>query len=329
VRAVRAIVRQVDRAVPAELSEGLTRLIPALRSVAVGNGVGLVRLTAGLVESGADPLPILDVLVERVSDALEQAARYPALAETAGVGLAKPTDAAGVSAVLERVTRAGARVGLGAYEAGLIVQAWLTANDWIPGLLVPLQQKRARAAVSQQARLTAAAEAMSEHAEDASWLLGLLAVLDDEQLIVVHRASRRVYAVTISGIGDNFQLHTLLAATLIGDPAQGLIPGQRPHAIWIAAATDGEMAPTGGVQGQFNLVDATGEWIWNEGRPADIPLVAGHRVIVIDPAPYQRSWNIGRAYPLMVPQIHLNHILPADEAAAWTQRIAPAKPPIG
>jgi hypothetical protein len=77
--------------------------------------------------------------------------------------------------------------------------------------------------------------------------------------------------MTISGIGDNFQLHTLLAATLIGDPARGLIPGTPPHPAWFAAATDGEMAPPGGIRGQFNLVDATGEWIWNEGRPADIP----------------------------------------------------------
>jgi hypothetical protein len=106
---------------------------------------------------------------------------------------------------------------------------------------------------------------MTEHAQDAAFLLGLLKVLDNEQLIVIHRASGRVYEVSISGIGDNFQLHTLLAATLIGDEAKGLIPGERPLSDWIAAATNGEMAPAGGIRGQFNLVDATGTWIWNEG----------------------------------------------------------------
>ena len=54
-----------------------------------------------------------------------------------------------------------------------------------------------------------------EHAEDAVWLIGLLEVLDDEPLIVVDRATGAACEVTISGIGDNFQLHTLLAATLI------------------------------------------------------------------------------------------------------------------
>ena len=132
--------------------------------------------------------------------------------------------------------------------------------------------------------------------------------------------------MTISGIGDNFQLHTLLAATLIGDPAAGFIPGQRPHPAWIAAATNGEMDPPGGVQGQFNLVDASGAWIWNEGRPADIPHLNDRRVVVLDAAPYERTWNIGRAYPLMMPEIRLDRVLPATESAAWIARIAPAQP---
>jgi hypothetical protein len=62
-------------------------------------------------------------------------------------------------------------------------------------------------------RLTAAAPAMAE----VPWLLGLLQVLDDKQL---------------------------LAATLIGDPSAGPIPGERPDRSWIAAATDApDMAP--------------------------------------------------------------------------------------
>jgi hypothetical protein len=130
----------------------------------------------------------------------------------------------------------------------------------------------------------------------------------------------------MSAKSHNFQLHTLLAATLIGDPSAGLIPGERPHPTWIAAATDGEMTPPTRIQGQFNLVAGTGEWIWNEGRPADIPVVAGRRVIVLDPPPYLRTWNIGRAYPLMTPEMRLERALPPDESAAWVNRLAPAKP---
>ncbi|WP_346535341.1 hypothetical protein [Micromonospora sp. DPT] len=325
-KAIRAIAGQAEAAGAAELTEGVQRFVPALEQVAVGNGGRLAQLTAGLIEFGADPFPVLDILVERLAEGLEQAARFPVLADKLGDGLTahtRPTRPAEAAALRDRVTRAAPAAGLDTEEAVAITQAWFTVNDWIPSLLLPLQQKRVRQALPERARLTEAAAAMTEHAEDAPWLLGLLAVLDDEQLVVVHRETGRAYSVTISGVGDNFQLHTLLAATLIGDPAQGLIGGERPHHAWVAAATDGELAPPGGLRGQFNLVDANGEWIWNEGRPADIPLAGGRRVVVLDPPPYQRSWNIGRAYPLMMPEIRLDRVLPADEAAGWIQRIRP------
>ncbi|MGH3663520.1 MAG: hypothetical protein ACRDT8_15350 [Micromonosporaceae bacterium] len=143
---------------------------------------------------------------------------------------------------------------------------------------------------------------------------------------MLHRATGRGFRVTISGIGDNFQLHTLLAAALIGDESQGLLPGQRPSPAEIAAASDGEdLTPADGIEGNFNLVDAYGEWIWNEGRPADIPELEGTRVVVIDPAPYQRSWNTGRAYPLMRPTVTVDGPLPADEAAHWLNLVKPSQ----
>ena len=69
------------------------------------------------------------------------------------------------------------------------------------------------------------------------------------------------------------------------------------------------------------LVDAFGAWIWNEGRPADIPRLEGTRVVVIDPPPYERTWNAGRAYPLMRPSVTVTEILPAAEAARWASKV--------
>jgi hypothetical protein len=322
-KSFREVVDRAGQADAAELTGGLTQLIPALREVSLGNGAMLAGLVAGLVETGADPVPVLDVLVERVARGLEQAALFPVLADKLGADLVAPNSAAEARAVHDLVVRAAPAAGLGAEEAGEIAQAWFTVNSWIPALLLPLQQKRARRALPQRARLTGAVSAMTDAAEDAPWLLGLLLVLDDEELVVVHRATGRAYAVTISGVGDNFQLHTLLAATLIGDPADGFIAGEPPHPAWVAAATDGELAPPGGVHGRFNLVDFAGNWIWNEGRPADIPALDGRRVVVLDPPPYPRSWNVGRVYPLMSPQITVDRLLEADEAGWWTSRLAP------
>lgn len=323
-KATRAVAGIADKASAQELTDGLTRLAPALRRVAIGNGAELVQLIAGLIEVGADPLAVLDVMVERITEGLEQAARFPALATTMG-DLTRPKGPAEANVLLQRIAVAGAASGIDGYESGLILQAWFTINQWIPGLLLPLQHKRARQALLGRRRLTDAVDAMIEHAEDAVWLQGLLQVLDEEPLIVVHRAAGTVYQVTISGVGDNFQLHTLLAATLIGDPDTGLIPGKQPDPAWVAAATTGEMNPSSGIHGQFNLVAATGDWIDNEGRPAAIPAVDGHRVIVLDPPPYQLTWNLGRSYPLMTPEITLERVLPPAQATAWTNKIQPAR----
>jgi hypothetical protein len=322
--AFRAIVQRVPTASEAELTDGVARFVPALAHVRLGHGGILAQLTAGLIESGADPTPVLGVLSERVAEGLERAARFIPVAERLGDDVAEPTNEAEMLMLREQVRAAAPAAGLSVEDAAFASEAWFTISHWIPSLLLPLQQKRGRRALPGRERLTAATAAVVEHVEGAHWLLGLLLVLDDEQLLVVHRATGRAYDVTISGVGDNFQLHTLLAATLIGDPARGLIPGTPPAPQHVAAATDGEdLQPAGGIRGHFNLVDADGAWIWNEGRPIDIPQFNGRRVVVIDPPPYMRTWDTGRLYPLMSPEIRLDRILPDAEAADWTAKVAP------
>ena len=322
-RAFKGVARGLDRATPDELTAGLRALRTGLAEVPLGNGPMLARVAAGLVEAGGDPVVALDVLAGRIADGLERAARYPALRDALGE-VVVPRNRRELDELKRRVSVAAPTLGLTDDEAMTLVQARLAVNDWIPGLLLPLQQRAARRALPQRDRLTAATAAVAEYLEDAPWLLGLLLVLDDEPFLVLHRGSGRAYALTVSGVGDNFQLHTLLAATLIGDPAGGLLPGEPPTAAEVAAATDGDdVYVEGGVRGAFNLADAHGAWIWNEGRPADIPVLDGHRVVVLDPPPYERRWNAARAYPLMPPSVRLDRVLPEDEAAAWAANVAP------
>lgn len=240
----------------------------------------------------------------------------------------EPAEFGRLAVVVGGLLEAGAEPGpeletLARRVAEALEQRWASAEDWARGLLIPLQRKEVRRALPHRERLVRAASDASE-VGPAEWLVGLLTVLDDERLIVLHRPSGLGYEVTIGGIGDNFQLHTLLAATLIGDPAQGLVPGTPPDPAWVAAASDGDdLEPAGGIRGQFNLVDAHGEWIWNEGRPADIPEFDGRRVVVLDPPAYPRTWNAGRAYPHMPPTITLDRVLPNAEAAAWLAKTTP------
>lgn len=321
---MRSIVGQAQQASPQELTEALETLRPAMESIPFGMGVEPARLAAGFVELGGDPLVLLETLAVRVCEGLELAARFPAMweAEASGEKLPSSEESNKIPFVMERLRSSD--------ESGYGAQAWFTMQEWIPGLLLPLQQAVARKALARNqdlaARLIRAVEATTELIDGAHWLHGLLLVVDDEKVVVLHRASSRGYELTIGGIGDNFQLHTLLAAHLIGDPARGLIEGTPPDPIWVAAASNGpDLQPAGGIRGQFNLVDFRGEWIWNEGRPRDIPKLDGVRVIVLDPSPYQQSWNTGRVYPLMYPSVSLDRQLSEVEAAGWLAKVSPAK----
>lgn len=324
--ALQGIAKATPKARPEEVDAALVKLVPVLAEIPFGMGGDLAQIAGSMADYGTRPAIVVPTLVGRATDALQQAARFAALYGDAFGDLPDSGDQEQIGPTVERFVATAPERGLDQQEAYLLVQAWFCANQWVQPVLYLSQRKDVRVALPDRSRLTAAVEAMREHIETAHWLYGLLLVLDDEPLVVLHRATGRGYRVTISGIGDNFQLHTLLAAALIGDESRGLLPGQRPTDTEIAAASDGEdMTPAAGIRGNFNLVDAYGEWIWNEGRPADIPKLEETRVVVIDPPPYARSWNAGRAYPLMRPTVTVTGMLPPDEAGRWLSLVKPSQ----
>jgi hypothetical protein len=325
--ALRGIVGATPKARPDEVDAALARLTSVLAEIPLGMGGDLAQVAGSMADYGTDAaVVVVPTLVSRATNAMEQAARFAELYGAVFGDLPDPDDAGQIGPTIERFVETAPNRGMAQPDAYNLVQAWFSGGKWVQPVLYLSQRKDVRAVLPERPRLTAAIDATREHIGTAHWLYGLLLVLDDEPLVVLHRATRRGYRVTISGVGDNFQLHTLLAAALIGDESQGLVPGQRPSASEIAAASDGEdLTPAGGIRGNFNLVDAHGEWIWNEGRPADIPKLEGKRVVVIDPPPYPRSWNAGRPYPLMRPTVTVDGMLPADEAAHWLGLVKPSQ----
>ncbi|MEV6241528.1 hypothetical protein [Lentzea sp. NPDC051838] len=184
-------------------------------------------------------------------------------------------------------------------------------EEWEPALLLPMQDEDVRHGLPQRDRL------LSLVPSD-SWLFGLLQVVDLETLVVLHPLSGKGFEVTIGGLGDNAQFHTLLGYRLV--PA--FLEGEPPQQAWVEAASVGpDLEPEGGIQGQFELSDAFGETIWNEGRPADIPLLDGVRVVVLGTPAYVRLWNAGRLYPMMTPMVDVTRELSPDEVASWLAKV--------
>ncbi|WP_433397135.1 hypothetical protein [Streptomyces sp. CA-146814] len=147
-----------------------------------------------------------------------------------------------------------------------------------------------------------------------------LQVLDGEPLVALHRPSGTGYALRFFGIGDNFQLHTLLADALIGGGhVQGYAPS--PQEVAVCRETPGQVDTVG----SFELVAPDGARLWNEGNPADIPLVDGVRLLVLDEPAYRRSWPAGRFFPGMRGDLILERALEAEETERWFAHVSPAK----
>jgi hypothetical protein len=209
-----------------------------------------------------------------------------------------------------------------------IAMSWFDMEDWLKALITVLGHGSFRAAVPTEvkAELREYAAAVADRSQRAAWVRDLAAVLDDEPLVVLDPRARKGYALTMSGIGDNFQLHTLLADRLIGDSDQGMVPGVRPDRSWVEAATDADpyLGPDNPALRRFRLFDGHGAYVYPEGVPADIEPLDGTRVLVLHPPNGEYGMGVGRVFQNMIPTLNLDRVLGSDEAEFWLTRIAPA-----
>lgn len=209
-----------------------------------------------------------------------------------------------------------------------------------------MQLPHTRAAIRNDNEFMAAITECPSHNSGIECLRDLLSMPDNEEVIVLYPALKRGYRIRIAGIGRNFELHTLLADALIGDPDQGWLPGKRPDPRVVAAAKDGPFPLPGedisdfpAAEGAFNLYNWQGlqpdgtlpegysqreHWIWNEGRPADITHFEGLRVILLGPPSYTRTWNSGRYFPDMKGEVEVLETLSQTQVNDWLARITAA-----
>jgi hypothetical protein len=181
---------------------------------------------------------------------------------------------------------------------------------------------------------------------DRSFLATMLHVLDNELLLVLHVEQEKGFDVRISGLTDNFQLHTLLAGAIIGTPVLGWVKGEAPSQRALAQCRDADPGPQGGeeVTGAFNLhnwtalqadgslagghgQDASDHWIWNEGWPAEIVPFEGRRIVLLGPPPYIRGWRAGRQFRGMPGELLVEQRLDARATRAWLERLQRASRP--
>jgi hypothetical protein len=297
---------------------------PRASALAIGCGA--------LVENGGDPdialLPMLEQLPELLAGALVFHNACAALAHAVPEDQEQPSP---VQEFGQQVQR----------EMPGEALAWLSLGPLCTGAIALLSRSvEGRRQARQMPDLLPRVFGMASNHPRVGFLAQLLQVLDDEPLLVLHPRQQRGYRVRITGIADNFQLHTLLAAALLGDPQKGWLMGKRPDPRVVLAARDQPVDPGAKVaEGAFNLwtwqglqpdgtlpegMEGSDFWVWNEGIPADIPPFEGVRTVLLGPQPYPRSWNAGRCFDGLHADLRVEEQLTSEVVRERLQRIAAA-----
>ncbi|CAL9498994.1 hypothetical protein SUDANB121_03413 [Nocardiopsis dassonvillei] len=307
-----------------ERAAALAAIAERLRTperIALGAVADLSVLCGALVEVGTPAGPAGVEITRRAREVGGQALRFADAWESTG-GDAPPHPRETGESHRARVTPV-----LGDADMYSLA-SWATMQPYGIAIRAVLGDAGVRAALREDPRgfaeLLALAARMSRHVEEFGEVHELLLMAETDRLLVLDRASGRAFRVRFDGVGDNFQLHTLLADALIGPEGRG-VPGQRPMPDWVASATDLQDDPRLSiVEGQWDLVGGDGTWVGNEATPGAVPVVNGERVLVLEQISLKHTWRTGRRHPHIPGRLWVEEELGRDEAAAWWGRVHPA-----
>src|SRR5260370_28237817 len=287
-QAVRTIVQQGEQVTQQERETALERMTVLFSQVKLYPPAALIALGCGaLIEQGADPAIASAAILERTHEALQRAPAFGLACQNEAGRHPGESDPQDIEACVNQYGRQLIQEMPEETRAWFALQPLCTA-----ALAVLVRLPHMRASIRQNPAFLAALAACPANYSSIDCLRGVLAVLDNEEIIVLHPAVQRGYRIRISGIGTNFQLHTLLADALIGDPNEGWLPGTRPDPQVAAAAKDGPFPmleeddddfPSAegafnlwnwkGLQRHGTLPEARGDsehWLCNECKAADI-----------------------------------------------------------
>ena len=331
-RLIEALGRSVGHATPAESRATLALLASGLNSLAPEPAGVASRIVGAMLEAGHEPQPARAAMIGALQMTLPVCA---SLVDEARADLGEPDPPLGLDddAIDEWLADQHVQaINQVAARRPSAYRAWQRLHAIWPGAIALLSvDPAARAEASE---LAEPAEKIQEVHEAGGWLRAMLRVLADEPYVAIEPATRTAIVGRMSGIVENFQLNTLLMDEFprdkprVSKEAAAVARGSGPQQIDETVTGVWNLYTYAALQPGGQLPDPTDRkyadtWIWNEGTPADIPVVDGHRVILLGPAQPARSWPAQRMF-LKLPARLTAQLLDEDGLNEWLATIEAA-----
>lgn len=303
-RLIQTLGESIGSASPTTSGEALAILASGLNSLDPEPAGVASRVVGAMIEAGHDPRPARASMLGALQQTLPVCAE---LADEARADVGEPPEDLKEDEEIEQwlAERAAEALNVAAGRRPAAATAWQRLHEVWPGAI-------AMFSVDPEARdeareLTPYADRIEDVHEAGGWLLAMLTVLHDEPYVAIEPATRTGVVGRMSGIVENFQLCTLLMDEFprdeprVSKAAVAVARGDGPQQVEETVTGVWNLFTFAALQSGGELPDAADvehshTWIWNEGMPADIPVVDGHRVILLGPASYSRQWQAQRMF---------------------------------
>jgi hypothetical protein len=288
------------------------------------------RVMGAMLEAGARPAPARDAMLSCLRGTFPLCVELATTAhETIGAPPEGLDDEAAEQWSTDRENSALQKI---AAQRPELADAWQRLAAVWPGAIALFSVDPIARAQAQD--LGELAEQLEGVHEAAGWVRAMLGVLHNEPFVAIEPATKTAIAGRMSGIVENFQLNVLLMDAFPGDEervsaaAVTVARGEGPQQTEEQVTGIWNLYTYAALQPGAELPDASDHafsdtWIWNEGMPADIPDLHGHRVILLGDAPYPRSWQAQRMF-LKLPAGLEAEVLDEEAVVEWLQRIGKA-----
>jgi hypothetical protein len=321
---------KLDRA---RRAEALRQLALALPNEAYSFPAFLTRAAEVLVQHGGDAAIVVPAFLDRISHTLGLAPEFIRACRTEWAKLPDSDQSEVTDEQIIAAVRSTVRQKMDYHN-----QAWASLGSMAQSLAVLLapsaEFRRLAFEHPQLSRRISALEKVTDNRTlgHVRFLNTIIRVLDGAEVVVIHLEQKRGFRVKIGGIANLGQFQALLAGTIIGDPAEGLLVGEPLHPRIVAAARDQPAdALAQHVIPRFDFID----WqAWShDGRlgpnqllpptmaPADIPPLNGVRIVLVRSAADKRAFNANRPLLRMRGDLQLVQKLNEKETDEWLDRI--------